>query len=380
MTTQSPDFGVTIARAQPVTEAHGLLVAHAMSRLSPTGKLFLVNGSSFAAPRWDYVPFREFERIEMWMRNLTDSQKARVEFINQKDYGNMATWATKLREKVMARIGDEKARVALIGCAKDAPTGYYLSQFPDWESISVPVMLGGLSATPIRDRYIRDENWHQFEEYARPYLPAGTMSFLQDFRRTNEFAKLLAEKTFMVDYNKQFYDAEEVALAKAEGRRPRWGAPYPVTHYTADSVVIQGTKLLMVQRKGYPCKDLWALPGGHCGDDIAVDAAIRELREETKIAVPEDVLRGSIVGSKVYDDPNRSTRRRTVTTAQFIHLTPRIKPGMDAKTALAHPKVRAADDAKKARWVEADWVENNRELIMEDHWKILQDALSSIQK
>lgn len=380
MTQDAPDFGVSIIRGQPVTEPHLRMVSHAISRIAPTGKLFLVNGSSYSAPRWDHVPFRETDRIEMWTRNLTTEQQNRVEFINQKDYGNMATWASKLREKVHSRIGDDKARIALVGCSKDAPTGYYLSQFPDWESINVPVMMGGLSATPIRDEYIQDNNFYNFEQKFRENLPAGTMSFLADFRRTAAFEKLLAEKTFMIDYNKSFYDAVEAELARKEGRMPRWGAPYPITHYTADSVVIQGTKLLMVQRKGYPCKDLWALPGGHCGDDIAVDAAIRELVEETRIKVPEDVLRGSIVGSKVYDDPNRSTRRRTVSTAQFIHLTPRIKPGMDPKQALALPKVRAADDAKAARWVEADWVENNRELIMEDHWKMVGDALAVIRK
>lgn len=379
MTNSAPAFGVTIVRGQPVTEAHTALVAHALGRLAPTGKLYLVNGSSYSAPRWDHVPFRETDRIEMWRRNLTTDQLARVEFINQKDYGNMTTWATKLREKIVNRIGDDTARIALVGCSKDKPTGYYLSQFPDWESINVPVMMEGLSATPIRDDYILDNNFAEFEQRNRAFVPAGTMSFLQDFRRTAAFEKLLAEKTFMIDYNKQFYDPDEIALAKKEGRRPHC-APYPVTHYTADSVVMQGTKLLMVQRKDYPCRDLWALPGGHCGNDIAVDAAIRELEEETRIKVPGDVLRGSIVGSKVYDDPNRSTRRRTVTTAQYIHLTPRIKPGMDPKEALALPKVRAADDAKRAKWVEADWVENNRELIMEDHWKIVGDALAAIRK
>src|SRR3546814_1536678 len=40
------------------------------------------------------------------------------------------------------------------------------------------------------------------------------------------------------------------------------GSPYPVIFNTADAIIVQGNKLLMVKRRGYPGKGLWALPGG----------------------------------------------------------------------------------------------------------------------
>jgi 8-oxo-dGTP pyrophosphatase MutT (NUDIX family) len=50
-------------------------------------------------------------------------------------------------------------------------------------------------------------------------------------------------------------------------------------------------------------------PGGflNAGEEL-VDGAIRELREETSIDVPEGILRNSIKASYVFDTPHRSSR------------------------------------------------------------------------
>lgn len=368
------DYGVFILRGQPFTEAHLYNIAFALSFCQ---HLFIVLGSAFAAPRWDHIPFREYTREAMILASLTTEQKKRITFIYQKDYANMTTWADKLTNKVINHIGGTDAKVALVGHAKDKPTGFYLQQFPDWESVNVPNFRDNLSATPIRDRYLTDEGWYSFQNWATGLLPVGTLAVLQDFRKTSEFNNLMAEKTFMVNYLKNFYDPEELAKAKADPTYRPYSAPYPPIFYCADAVVIQGNKVLLVTRGAYPGKGLLATPGGHCENDIPLDAAIRELIEETGIKVPEQVLRGSIVGSKEYNDPNRSTRKRTITTSQYIHLTPKVRPGDDPKKVMALPKVRGRSDAVEAKWRTISNLK--RENMFEDSWKQIADAVAAIK-
>ena len=153
------------------------------------------------------------------------------------------------------------------------------------------------------------------------------------------------------------------ALPIYQKYRKQWeNTPYPVIFQTVDSVVIQSGHVLMVKRKSEPGKGLWALPGGFLDankDKSVLDCAIRELKEETGIKVPVPVLRGNIVTTKVFDDPHRSSRGRTITHASLIHLP--------ADVTL--PKVKGSDDAKVAKW----WplADIKREILFEDHKDII---------
>ena len=100
-------------------------------------------------------------------------------------------------------------------------------------------------------------------------------------------------------------------------------------------------------------------------DEPLLDAMLRELREETRLKVPEPVLRGSIKGSRVFDDPHRSARGRTITHAYLIQLTPQ---------AAGLPIVKGADDAEKALWLPLANLDPIR--MYEDHYHIIQAMLS----
>src|SRR3546814_9954460 len=85
------------------------------------------------------------------------------------------------------------------------------------------------------------------------------------------------------------------------------GSPYPVIFNTADAIIVQGNKLLMVKRRGYPGKGLWALPGGFLNHrERVIEAAIREATEETGIDVSKTVLRNALVDTFFEDNPWRS--------------------------------------------------------------------------
>lgn len=104
--------------------------------------------------------------------------------------------------------------------------------------------------------------------------------------------------------------------------------------YTADVVLLAAGHVLLIQRRWDPHAGSWALPGGHVdAGETSLQAAVRELKEETGITVPVDAL--CQVGA--FDAPGRDPRGRYVTVAYTATLS---EP--DAPTPL--------DDAADARW------------------------------
>jgi bifunctional NMN adenylyltransferase/nudix hydrolase len=125
--------------------------------------------------------------------------------------------------------------------------------------------------------------------------------------------------------------------------------------------------VLLIERKFAPGKGLYALPGGFVdGSETIFDSCIRELREETKLKVPEKVLRGSNTYSKVFDAPDRSQRGRTITHAFLFELN-------DSEPL---PRVRGSDDAASASWVSFAEIDRMPECFFEDHYHIIQHMIA----
>ncbi len=133
--------------------------------------------------------------------------------------------------------------------------------------------------------------------------------------------------------------------------------PYPRPMLTADCVVTNGRdEVLLVRRGNDPFRGQWALPGGFMEMDETIEhCAVRELREETGIAVSESALR--LVG--VYSAPGRDPRGRTVTAAYAVRL--------------ADGVATAGDDAAEVRW----WPLAALPPLAFDHARILTDSLQT---
>jgi bifunctional NMN adenylyltransferase/nudix hydrolase len=159
--------------------------------------------------------------------------------------------------------------------------------------------------------------------------------------------------------------AEEEAYI-AEYKAAWAHTPHPATFLTGDAVVTQSGHVLLVERSARPGLGQWALPGGFVAPhERIVDGCLRKLREETGIKVPEPALRGAIRTSRVFDDPYRSTRGRTITHAFHIALRPELEL----------PKLRAGQGARAVAWMPLSELDP-RELF-EDHAFIIQSLVAS---
>lgn len=125
---------------------------------------------------------------------------------------------------------------------------------------------------------------------------------------------------------------------------------------TVDTIIQKGTKVLLVERKRDPFKQMMVLPGGFINEgERAEDAAIREVKEETSL----DIVLDNILG--VYSDPSRDPRGHIMSTV-FIG---KISDKSDKKEPIA------GDDAATTKWV--DLVAIEEEQFGFDHKKILMD-------
>lgn len=339
------DVAVVIGRFQPVHNAHVEMLRRAGEQAE---RVIVVVGSAHK-PRTYKNPWVSRERAAMLIEATVPLQKSTgakyvIEHNRDTIYNDQA-WAVRVQELVNKNC-DPDAKIALFGHKKD-PSSFYLNMFPQWEFVEQE-LIENLNATQIRQIYFSPDTFN-FNWFSG-VLPDSTIAYLRWFKDSPEYRTIVREKEFLEKYRKQF----EVL-------------PYPPIFVTADAVVIQSGHVLMVKRGADPGNGLWALPGGfvNAGTDRSVeDAALRELREETGIKVPEKVLRGSIAGSRVFDAVDRSQRGRTITHAFHFSL-------QEGEWNL--PRVKGADDAERAQWIPI--ANLNSEEIFEDHYDIIQHFL-----
>ena len=346
MNTDSYDFLVFIGRFQPFHSGHLSVIREGLRQAK---HVIVLIGSAHSA-RSLRNPWTTDEREAMMRGALSDDEKSRLITAPLMDVTyNDEAWVRNVQSTVQGLVTAHHpqphrlAKVGLIGHCKDH-TAYYLSLFPQWGSVAVE-NYRGVSATSIREAYFQNES------EARPLeqgsVPANVEQLLQDFRQTRAFNEIVQEQAFIVQYKSGWKNT-----------------PYPPTFVTVDAVVVQSGHVLLIERKARPGKGRLALPGGFVRqNERLVEACLRELREETRLKVPEPVLKGHIKAQRVFDDPNRSTRGRTFTHAFYIELMP----------SSTLPKVKGGDDARHAMWVPLAELEPGK--LYEDHYFIIQEMI-----
>lgn len=344
------DTLVFLGRFAPFHDGHRAVVDRALNM----AKRLVVLVGSADAPVSHRTPFTTQDRIAM-IRESTRNHENRIEVIGVADhpYDNVK-WVSAVQAAVASANPGEK--VGIIGHDKDE-SSYYLRMFPQWEFIDVPSS-GDVSGTAIREAFFSPNG----PGAAYFHVPQPVANFLRAYRATPEFKQVFEEDEFVRDYRKQWAST-----------------PYPVIFQTVDAVVVQGGHVLLVKRGAHPGKGRGALPGGYVNRYETLEAAaIRELREETRIDVPDGILRSNIVADGVFDDPWRDPRGRVITHAFLIDLDGELESR--SKRRGAHQglaKIKGSDDAEKAKWVPISQLDPKK--MFSDHHAIVMKLLGKMK-
>ena len=347
---------IYIGRMQPIHLAHLESIQEA---LKVAEKLIIVVGS-YNRSTSIKNPFSYTDRLHLiktsikeffgetdkgW-KDKDESILNRITFIPVRDYMyNDYKWASEIYSKCIANGATEHKDTVIVGCIKD-DSSYYLKMFPQWSFKKIPYLYN-LDATHIRNEWFESGAVGEYSKYVSPIVET-------------EMNKLAA-------YNEELYTdlKDEYDFLKEHSKM--WeSSPYPVTFTTVDSLVIKSGCVLIIKRGTRLGKNKYAIPGGYLDiNETILDGALRELREETRISVPLQVLKGSIKDVKIFDHPKRSLRGRIITHVHLIDL------GYGPL-----PEVKAGDDASGAFWLPMGDVFQNEDKFFEDHFDIIVNMTS----
>lgn len=341
------DCLVFIGRFQPAHFGHLAVIHEALKRAR---QVIVLVGSAWQA-RSLRNPWSFEERSHMLRSAFDCDENERLEIVPLLDalYNN-DVWVRDVQRKVRDLAPPSRVRLPRIGLigANRGRSSYYLSLFPQWESVSVP-MVEGISASQIRERLFRSSvgALDYLETGASHDLPPGVVRGVQDFFNSEAYSLLLEEQRLLDQY------------------RSAWAqAPYPPIFVTVNAVVVQSGHVLLVKRRASPGKGLYALPGGFINPhERLLDACLRELRERVRLKVPEPVLKGSLRGQRLFDEPHRSSRGRTLAEAFYFALRPEQQL----------PQLKPIKGGDQARWIALADLEPDG--LFEDHFFIIQDFL-----
>lgn len=268
---------------------------------------------------------------------LTPEENTRTHIVFVRDYPyKNHLWLAEVSRKV-GEITNESTSVVLVGHEHDH-TSDYLRAFPQWDKHLLPNIDELPHATVIRYLYFTHDVAY------KKFLHPKAVDYLEDFKKTDKFKSV-----------KAYFDAMRAS-------KNEWnGSPYPPIFQTVDSVVIKSGHVLVVRRgKAFGGGQI-ALPGGFLNEHERLRVgALRELKEETAIAMSKEELDKHIRDTHPFDDPDRSERGRTITNGYFIDL------GMGPL-----PKVKGSDDADKAWWMPLEEYYTREEEFFEDHYHII---------
>ena len=296
-------LAVVIGRFQPLHKGHMHLIAEAAKQAE---NVLVIVGSANNS-RTPKNPWTYAERFNMFdaVYNIEQSNKMFVRPVPDYLYSD-ADWCENI-QSIVEEMAEDKD-VVLVGHSKDEST-YYMNMFPQWSVHEVGGMSGGgevINATDVRADYFEDSKELCFDD--RIPDPVGEIMSLWN----NQWDAVSGTYT----------NLREEYLQLKEYKKIWEAAPFPPTFVTADAVTLCGNHILLVKRKFSPGKGKWALPGGFINqNEFIEDAAIRELKEETRIKLHKNILRGSIKSNRVFDAPSRSLRGRTITHAYLMVLS-----------------------------------------------------------
>lgn len=329
-----------IGRFQPFHDGHLRMIRTA---LDTADTVVVIIGDTGCAPTYR-DPWTVTERIQMVNASLDSYlDRGRVHFVSVEDvpYDNFA-WKMKVKSAV-AHFNAEGQRRFLVGHKKDE-SSFYLDLFPEW--IFVPTEpFESLDATSIRHSFFSDPSF-LFR------VPLGTQNFLSKWRTVeHERWKAIAlERRAVLDYE---------AMWRCPATE-KYGGPVIAA---VDTLLHTEHLVLLIRRGNGVGRGTLALPGGFVEPkERLLDAAIRELHEETGIALDKRDINSPLV---VFDHPGRSMRGRIITNVLCVKVPNEW-----------HGRGTASDDAAGLEWICKHRLPDRKREFFSDHYHIIETLLT----
>ena len=326
------DAIIYIGRFQPLTCAHIEIIKKAQGLAK---KVIVIVGSANMA-RSARNPWTAEERIDC-LKSVKDIDQSKLTAVALSDSNYDFPWWLGEVKKIISQNTLPNDKIGIIGHKKDE-TGYYLEHFKNFEFIMIDSLYKGLSATDERESLFAKNKVENVGEDVKVWIENWINANLAIFKNLKE------EFEYIEDYKKSW--------AKS---------PYPPVFVTADSLVLCKDNILLVERKDFPGKGLFALPGGFMdANEKLSECAVRELKEETglKLSIKD------IKFSQIFDAPFRCQRGRVVTKVCLFDLD---LPEL--------PKITAGDDAKKVFWKPLSEIDILQDKFFSDHYKVIKKML-----
>jgi len=328
-------LAVVIGRFQPFHNQHLYLVEEALKQAE---KVLIVVGS-INQPRTPKNPYT-FEERKCMLRYALIGSKDSVSVVGVEDYVHDSDWKQSVQDIVSSDSND----IVLVGHSKDE-SSYYLNLFPEWDFKEVAAV-EDLSSTDIRDEWFLDEG-------ISTDVPCNVANFMDNTMFTKSW---FGEVQTQAVHNKRELDK----LTK--------GYPYPksLNVCAADALVSCYGKHLLIKRKENPYKGCWALAGGHKdSNETFLQCALRELEEETSLALTED----DMLQDKMFDKPKRDPVCTKVSMCHWFGI-----PNFKYENG-SLPEVTPKDDAVEAKWFTTDELVDMKGEIAFDHYEMLTHFL-----
>jgi len=155
-------------------------------------------------------------------------------------------------------------------------------------------------------------------------------------------------------------DEDTAAMAKKGKYVYDWPRPMVSVDAAVFGFFRGKAKLLLIRRKNEPFKGQWALPGGFVDiDEELEDAVARELAEETGL------VNVTLEQMHTFGRCGRDPRGRQIT----IVFTGTATEGLN--------KIKAGDDAAKARWFDIEKLPKD---LAFDHSEVVKFAIEKLKR
>jgi bifunctional NMN adenylyltransferase/nudix hydrolase len=283
------------------------------------------------------------ERADLIAACLSPAETARLRFLPLRESADQSDADRLLRSEAQGLLGDDALPLLpRMGWPSD-------SHQPWLAGVDPSLFIDAGAPAPEDAASLRDQ-WFNTDAPARALdrlagaIPAPVLSWLKDWSGLAIYSKLREEWRVLRDHQRAWS-----------------AAPYPPIFVTVDAVVHCNGHVLLIRRGKAPGEGLLAVPGGFLEpQDTLLESALRELQEETGLALSESEWRRHFREVVVFDAPARSQRGRTITHAHYFDLGQRDLPA-----------VAGADDAREALWLPLADIPALEDQFFDDHFLML---------